>query len=1317
MKNHGLFSSFFIDEVLNKISLDDSARGRLATLTQTWQDHEASSREGRWETFLKQAVSYLQFVPPASPAAPGVYPLYEDWGFSQILTVLYLTPPDADLDDTAVGRFWPAKLLAALGQHRLTWGILTNGAVWRLYSTKSSRPYEDYVELNLAETLEHSDEAEYGLFERFFHHESFTPEGADQPEEKAYQGKATGVFKCRLDRDREASEKILDNWVKAPLLYQVDEILRYLCNGFIAETPRQGEEYTDEERQEIFASAVRLVYRCLFLFYAEARSLLPSERDKAEIYAQHAMGALCQEARRFQWGQRQDVEGYDLWQHLQGLIHAVHDGDPEYGILGYNGGLFDDDEVKFLGRQRLRNDFLSRALYLLAYVEPYDRDPDDEYAIPYADLEVRHLGELYENILEYNVILADTDLIRRRTKKGVETIPASTTTRQKGDRLIKKGDVFFGATALERKQTGSFYTPESLVRFLNQKAIIEPLRHRFAQDYQPRLDEFLDQAQAGVEAATRRGALQAALALIDRFVKAVVLPFKVCDPAMGSGHFLVNAANQMAGLVVELLAALPDLEGLAPRLTSDINSWRRLITRHCLYGVDLNPLAVDLAKLSLWLNGFAREHKLTFLDHHLRCGNSLIGLKSLEQLQTMPIRKKEQQKKKATYPAFPQFDALSLALADLERDTQAMAALDQDDTTQQKARLAEVEAAKRTRLAPVADLFTAYLMDSAIAPAQYHALFSHLAQGREVSQIDNPLLELEDVGEKVQNYQQRHHFFHWPLEFPEVFGPEGQHGFDATVGNPPWDIIKPNSQEFFSAYDPDFRRYNKQEANKVAARLRQANETIRQRWEDYIQFFAEQSLYVREPAAYQALGSGDLNTYKLFLERFFRLLRPQGRLGIVVPSGLYTDQGCLSLRQLFFSQSKIDFLYGFENRRGIFNIHRSFKFVVFGTEKGGKTEAFKCAFMEHEPERLAEIDANALKMQVEHVKKFSPDSLSVMEFKNQRDIDITSIIYSDLPLLGNREKNWNVKFNRELDMTIDSHIFKNYKTEFPLYEGKMIWQFDSFFEGPRYWVDFDEANETLGQAFWEVGKYRVAYRDIAATTNERTLISTIIPPAFHGNKLPTVTPYLQGVWKGPNDLEALWLTAIFNSFCIDFIIRQKITTTLNFFYMYSLPVARLTLNSNLAIKNIFLYIIARAARLICTAQEFADLWNKIFQIELKAPDFWYHSQSININSYGPRHEQEIRQRIYEQAEMLTETWGPHCGVYDHTPDRRDTGDRAQLRAEIDAYVAHLYGLSREDFAYILDTFPVLRKNEEKAFGEFMSKRKCLEEYDRLATIL
>ncbi|MCP4104694.1 MAG: hypothetical protein GY749_04025 [Desulfobacteraceae bacterium] len=1308
MKNKGLFSSLFIEELKNSVTLDDAAQGRMATLAQTWRTRNTRDTESLWESFLKQALSYLEFVPPGNSTAPGIYPLYEDWGFTNCISVLCLVPPGSDIDNTSVGSFYPAKLLAQLKERKLNWGILTDGAVWRLYSGKASRPYEDYVELLLDDALEKSDEAEYGLFERFFHKDSFVAE--DTGDEQSDQ--SGGICKCSLDRDRSQSEKVLEKNVKTPFLAQVDEVLQYICNGFIFDTQKTGEEYTEEERGEIFESAVKLIYRCLFLFYAEARRLLPSDPDKADLYSRHSAQAICGEARRFRWGERRDTGKYDLWKNLKGLINAVNDGDPEYGIMGYNGGLFDDEQEQFLGRHQLRNDFLSRALYLLAFVEPYDNEPDQEYAIPYEDLEVRHLGELYENILEYTVQLADADRIRRRTRKGVEILLASQAAKKAGDTLIRKGDVYFGESALERKQTGSYYTPESLVRFLNEKTIVQPLCETFEREYRHRFNEFLEQACAGHDSGTRSGAAQSAAALVGRFVEKDVLNFKVCDPAMGSGHFLVDAANQMAGLVVALLGEVPHIEGMMVSMmvsiTSHPNDWRRLITRHCIYGVDLNPLAVNLAKLSLWLNCFAIEHKLTFLDHHVRCGNSLIGIRSLDQLASIPERKKESRKKKDKQMLLFDYNDLSSVLEEAAQGIASITQIDEDDTDTQKAVLDEA-LETTSDLQPLADLYTAYLMDSGIQPVDYKEIFERLARGIPVADVLNP--SLSEILESVEVYNDHHKFYHWPLEFPDVFGPGAVGGFSATVGNPPWDIVKPNSQEFFSDYDPKFRSYKKQEANQVSKKLMADNPAISSRWQEYCDGFAEQSAYFKEPLSYSALGKGDINTFKLFLEQFFAVLSHGGHMGIVVPSGIYTDQGCQPLRERFFNQSRIAFLYCFENRwPTVFtSVDGRFKFVTFGIQKGGKTDRFKCTFMEHDPERLPVIDAGALEMSVEQVRKFSPDTLSVMEFKTQRDIDVTAKIYGDWPLLGKKlEGTWNVKFNCELHMTNAVHLLSPTPTSCPLYEGKMVWQFDSFFLEPRYWSSLSEVVSHVNVS--SPLAIRLAHRRISASTNERTLIASFLPSRSVAEVNCTV------IWLDesfPYQIHA-YLCACLNSFLMDYILRYKVTTTLNMFYMQSLSVPRIEFDNNNSIPAS--HIISRVARLICVKDVFSDLWQSLFTTDWQSPTFWY-PDSIPIDTYGPAQEQEIRRRLRDEASKLTPEWGIYCGVHDRLPDRRDTGDRAQLRAEIDAYIAHLYGLSRDDFAYILDTFPVLKKKEEKAFGEFMSKRKCLEEYDRIKIIM
>jgi len=1319
MKNKGLFSSLFIEKLKNSVKLDDAAQGRMATLAQTWRTRNIKDTDTLWNSFLKQALSYLEFVPPGNSTAQGVYPLYEDYNFRKCISVVYLAPPESHLDNTSVGSFYPAKLVSQLKKRKLNWGILTNGASWRLYSTKSSKPYEDYVGLPLEQDLQELNEAEYGLFERFFHKDSFIAEETEGVE-NGKQDESNGIYKCRLDRDREQSEQVLDEKVKAPFLAQVDVVLQYICNGFIFDTQKSGQEYTEMEREEIFESAVKLIYRCLFLFYAEARRLLPSDPDRADFYRRHSIQALREEARKFRWGERRDTDQYDIWKHLKGLINAVNDGDPEYGIMGYNGGLFDDEEERFLGQHQLRNDFLSRALYLLAFVEPYDNEPDQEYAIPYEDLEVRHLGELYEYILEYTVQLADADRMRRRTKKGVEILLVSQTTKKVGDTLIRKGDVYFGESALELKQTGSYYTPESLVRFLNEKTIVQPLRKIFERQYRKRFNELLEQASNGYDSSTRRGASQSAAALVGRFVEEDVFKFRVCDPAMGSGHFLVDAANQMAGYIVSLLAEIPYVEGMTVSLTSHPNDWRRRITRHCIYGVDLNPLAVNLAKLSLWLNCFAMEHRLTFLDHHVRCGNSLVGIRSLNQLVSIPKRKKESKKKKDPQRLLFDYNDLSSVLAEAVQGVASITQIAEDDTDTQKSLLDEALKII-SDLRPLADLYTAYLMDPGIPAGDYQKIFEHLARRKSVTDtLDPAFLE---ILKSVEVYCDRHHFYHWPLEFPDVFGPDAAGGFSATVGNPPWDVMQPNTQEFYITYDPNFRKYKKQEALTVIKQLHTEHPIIAKRWEEYQDGFREASAYCKEPEAYVSLQKGKIDLYKAFLERFFAVLKNDGRMGIVTPSGIYTDQGCQPLRERFFNRSRIEFLYCFENRwPTVFTaVDGRFKFVTFGTQKGGKTDRFKCAFMEHDPERLPVIDAKALEISVKQVKKFSPTYLSFIEFKSQMDVDLFSKLFNHRSLTSHNGIMKDIFFADEVNLTVaeTAGIMSGSETgKWPVWEGKLINNYDPQASSPSLFIDEEDGKNFIMAKYintkhqFRCNKYRLSYRRVAASTNERTIVASIIPQkAFSSYSLYNIL--ITGKKKKalsdvPSLGTQLLLQVIMSSFVFDYVARNKFTMNLVPSEVCEIAVPDISDN------NFVNQLIFRAARLLCTAREYSDLWKKVYQSEW---NHLYESKEYNHAFYGPVHEQEIRHRLRDEAKNLTPEWGQHCGVHDRLHDRRDTGNRAQLRAEIDAYVAHLYGLSRDDFAYILDTFPVLKKKEKKAFGEFMSKRKCIEEYDRAALVL
>lgn len=393
----------------------------------------------------------------------------------------------------------------------------------------------------------------------------------------------------------------------------------------------------------------------------------------------------------------------------------------------------------------------------------------------------------------------------------------------------------------------------------------------------------------------------------------------------------------------------------------------------------------------------------------------------------------------------------------------------------------------------------------------------------------------------------------------------------------------------------------------------------------------------------------DINLYKLFVEQCFNLLRSGGECGIVIPSGIYTDLGTKQLREMLFSQTQVTGLFCLENRKAIFKcVDSRFKIVVLTFEKGSTTTDFPSAFMRLDVQELQRFPSeDSLQFDVELVRKLSPDSLSVMEFKNEADIRIAEKMLR-FTLLGEKiEDKWNLRLTAEFHMTNDSYLFKQQpgKEKLPLYEGKMIHQFTHLYAEPRYWVDEQEGRKALlgrnqidnGQNL-DYQSYRLGFRAIARNTDARTLIVGAIPKnVFCGNSILVSSEMAQ-----ISSAEIVFAQATFNSFVLDFSARQMVSANINMFYIYQLPVPRLIEGD-----RYFNEIVERAAKLICTTTEFDEL-----------------AQEVGLGS----HKQ---------------------GVTDET-------ERGKLRAELDGMIAHLYCLTEEEFAYILTTFPLVSETVKEA---------------------
>lgn len=490
--------------------------------------------------------------------------------------------------------------------------------------------------------------------------------------------------------------------------------------------------------------------------------------------------------------------------------------------------------------------------------------------------------------------------------------------------------------------------------------------------------------------------------------------------------------------------------------------------------------------------------------------------------------------------------------------------------------------------------------------------------------------------------------FHWSQNFPGIVANKG---FDLCLGNPPWNIYKPSSKEFFAQYDPRLTKYgvDKKEAKQIITKLLEQDH-IKEQWNEYERLIRLTGNYFRsEDYCFQSdqiIGvnglqtvSGDLNLYKLFLERMFRLMKPKGYCGVIIPSGFHTDAGTKGLRRLLFEKNTVRELYCFENRKGIFpSIHKSFKFDILIFKKSGKTKFFNAAFMLHDPGVLKTISRTKIPIVWETIKQLSPSSWSILEFKTIRDINLAVKMYKHPPLRTKVNGSWKVRFTREFDITLDNKLFNTEQQGVIIFEGKMIEQYTHQFKKPRYWIKNKNILSKFGSHYQDYNEYRLGFRAVAASTNRRTMIATIIPQTVCcGNSL-IVTKIFDPEKKkrliDPSDL--LYLCGVFNSFVFDYLLRLKVTTNLNMFFIYDMPVPQLSKHD-----KVYQEIVSSVAALF--------------------PEF------------APLHKQFAKGCIHKS--FL---------------------DRIQCQATIDSLVAKIYELDKLSIEYILDQFHQKdpRKEEE-----------------------
>ncbi|BAZ83945.1 Eco57I restriction-modification methylase domain-containing protein [Dolichospermum compactum] len=719
------------------------------------------------------------------------------------------------------------------------WGILTNGREWRLYYRQASSTATEFYPIDLVELLETEDLEKFKYFWLFFRSAAF--------EKDSYN-------KNFLERVREGSTTYATQVGNELKTLVFEQIFPDLAGGFVADAIRRGK--TGEPKQ-IYAATLSFLYKLLFLLYAEARNLLPI----TTAYRDYSLIKITQEIAESVDKQRTlSQTSTKIYKSLLSLFEIVDRGDSALEVPRYNGGLFHFDfheaeDIKdypdnyFLYEYQLSDAVLFPAIDKLARFE--------KLPIDYSFLGVRQLGSIYEGLLEYRVVIEDGN----------------------------NGKVHLENDKGERKATGSYYTPDYIVKYIvshTLKPILEERKQKFA-DLMTQISQLHEKIADGRLGVQSRNGLQKDLQRLERKSTNTLLDIKICDPAMGSGHFLVEAVDYFTDELITILNEYPQhnpvlemleqtREGILANLqqqgiTIDVNKLedtqllQRVVMKRCIYGVDLNPMAVELAKVSLWLHSFTIGAPLSFLDHHLRCGNSLIGTTAREAEANMM---KEES---------GQLNLLTGPFVGLLRAAEIMRGV----STLSDATFAEVETSERLfkefdqAAKPYKRLLDIYVSKYFGLKRADHFLRVY---GTNAINANSEKMDAADIAvyEDARKLFDQKRFFHWDLEFPEVFIDledatwKDNSGFDAVIGNPPYDVL--------------------------AEKERKENLT-------------HLIKYINDNEIFKNSLSGKIDLYRLFISRSIYLISQRGFIGLIVPMSLLGDQQTSRLRQYLLQNNQI----------------------------------------------------------------------------------------------------------------------------------------------------------------------------------------------------------------------------------------------------------------------------------------------------------------------------------------------------------------------------------------------------------------------------
>lgn len=1172
------------------------------------------------------------------------------------------------------------QILRYLSNLKKDYGFLSNGRIWRFYDNSKLTATKVFYEVNLEAILEMSEvladsknaqdnTSQLGAFNYFYH--IFAASNFIQPDKDS---KSPNAITQILDKNTQAKIAIEDDLQS--IIYGIngrDSLFEKIGACIFAKNPKA-------DLKDIYQSALYFIFRLLFIAYFEDKfdSILSTHLYfKKKISLCTLLSRLKLEAQnnKQEVKENEENESFVGIDELERIFRIYNEGNPNLDMPLFNGGLFDENNAPLLKAPKTFNDKILIEI-LDALFNYQGENPKGEATLfrrDYRTLSIAHLGTIYEGLLSYFFAIAEEEIFYlvyapKKAKDKLTSIEGYFDNydyeRIKKDSTIhreqtyQKGQIYLKNTSNSRKSTASFYTPESITKFLCESAIKDTLNS-------------------------------------DN-----ILHFKILDNACGSGHFLVESLNIITKIVLEDLESFStfkaiyekERDSILQNITQFVPNYqvdesdiiKRLLLKRVIFGVDINPFSVELTKLALWIDSFIFGTPLSFLEHHIKCGNALIS-SSIKELKdyyhNMQTKMSRQKGKKSgqslfVYNFLNEFQVLSEIFSKLDSIK---------DSTE-----VEIKESKRLykdEIIPTLEnlnLFLNMLNARNFMNNEELKLLNTLTQSDNIEKLAKAK-EYENLKKAICTYAQKYRFFNYEIEFPEIVSKGEFVGFDCIVGNPPWDKTKFSDNDFFPQYQSNYRTLSKSGKKEKKENLL-AKPYIKAEYESQKAFTQSINGYYKQAYPLNR-GSGDGNLFRFFVERNLSLLKEKASLNYVLPSALMLEEGSLALRTEILENKNLAFFYSFENREGIFqDVDSRYKFALMQVKNTkAKNHTIKTMFYQTNIESIYDKD-NIIKLTLKDIKTLSPNQLALQEVRSKKDLEILRKCYEAFEPLS---LEW-LDFRRELDMTNDKDLFiESYREGLlPLFEGKMIHQFSSHFSEPQYFLNpsaFDKrlkskeiyrlkqdlgldnkkygrlieslypqiSKEKAENAFitYDRNFYRLGFRAVASDTNERTAIFSLLPKNVGcGNSVWVSIPkqyildsHSHITIKPVSTKRILFALGIFNALVVDFIARGMVQINVNKTYLERIPLPQ---PSDEEIERSYAFIYKTAL---------------------------------------------ILQLYNDKTGQFKELQDKYAIKNNEIPNTQKSYDT--LRAKLDIHIAKLYGLSKTEFAILLESFKVLKSKQ------------------------